>query len=69
MVLASRNGGFDLLVNQLRVDKGNTAKVYGVATLTAASLMNAASEFLQRFCPLFRRASTARALMAENLCA
>ncbi|MCL6418120.1 NYN domain-containing protein [Aestuariirhabdus haliotis] len=46
VVLASGDGDFDLLVNKLRQDKGKRVEVYGVAKLTAASLMNAASEFI-----------------------
>ncbi|MGJ8669013.1 MAG: NYN domain-containing protein [Oceanococcus sp.] len=46
IVLASGDGDFDLLVNKLRLDKGKTVEVYGVKKLTAASLMNAASEFI-----------------------
>ena len=46
VVLASGDGDFDLLVNKLRIDKGKTVEVYGVAKLTAASLINAASEFM-----------------------
>jgi len=30
----------------LRVDKGKTVEVYGVAKLTAATLINAASKFV-----------------------
>lgn len=45
VVLVSGDGDFDLLVNKLRVDKGKFVEVYGVAKLTSASLMNAASEF------------------------
>jgi uncharacterized LabA/DUF88 family protein len=46
MILASGDGDFDLLVNKLRVDKGKQVEVYGVAKLTAASLVNAASKFV-----------------------
>ena len=46
VVLVSGDGDFDLLVNKLRVDKGKFVEVYGVAKLTSASLMNAASEFV-----------------------
>jgi uncharacterized LabA/DUF88 family protein len=46
VVLVSGDGDFDLLVNKLRIDKGKRVEVYGVAKLTAASLMNAASEFI-----------------------
>ncbi|MFT5504963.1 MAG: uncharacterized LabA/DUF88 family protein [Gammaproteobacteria bacterium] len=46
IVLVSGDGDFDLLVNKIRVDKGKRVEVYGVAKLTARSLMNAASEFI-----------------------
>lgn len=46
VVLVSGDGDFDLLVNKLKVDKGKKVEVYGVAKLTAASLINAASEFI-----------------------
>jgi uncharacterized LabA/DUF88 family protein len=46
VILVSGDGDFDLLVNKLRVDRGKRVEVYGVSKLTAASLMNAASEFM-----------------------
>jgi uncharacterized LabA/DUF88 family protein len=46
IVLVSGDGDFDLLVNKLRIDKGKRVEVYGVPKLTAASLINAASEFI-----------------------
>jgi uncharacterized LabA/DUF88 family protein len=46
IVLVSGDGDFDLLVNKLRIDKGKQVEVYGVPKLTAASLINAASEFI-----------------------
>ena len=46
VVLVSGDGDFDLLVNKLRVDKGKRVEGYGVAALTAASLKQAASEFI-----------------------
>ena len=46
VVLVSGDGDFDLLVNKLRVDKGKVVEVYGVSTLTSASLVNAASRFI-----------------------
>jgi uncharacterized LabA/DUF88 family protein len=46
VVLVSGDGDFDLLVNKLRVDKGKQVEVYGVAKLTAASLVNVASKFI-----------------------
>ena len=45
VVLVSGDGDFDLLVDKLRVDKGKWVEVYGVAKLTSASLVNAASKF------------------------
>lgn len=46
VIIVSGDGDFDLLVNKLRFDKGKTVEVYGVAKLTSASLINAASEFI-----------------------
>lgn len=46
LVLVSGDGDFDLLVDKLRIDKGKTVEVYGVAKLTSASLMKAASQFV-----------------------
>ncbi len=46
VVLVSGDGDFDLLVSKLRNDKGKTVEVYGVASLTAKSLVNAASTFI-----------------------
>jgi len=45
-VLASGDGDFDLLINKIRKDFGVSVEVYGVAQLTAASLINAASKFV-----------------------
>ena len=45
VVLASGDGGFDLLMSKIRNDFGVSAEVYGVADLTARSLINAASKF------------------------
>ncbi|HPI96215.1 MAG TPA: NYN domain-containing protein, partial [Gammaproteobacteria bacterium] len=42
----SGDGDFDLLVNKLKVDKDKRVEVYGVESLTALSLVNAASEFV-----------------------
>ena len=47
VVLVSGDGDFDLLVNKLRIDKGKYVEVYGVSALTSASLVNAASSFIQ----------------------
>ncbi len=46
VVLASGDGDFDLLINKIRSDFGVSVEVYGVAQLTAASLINAASKFV-----------------------
>ena len=44
VVLVSGDGDFDLLADKIR-EKGKRVEVYGVAQLTAKSLINAASEF------------------------
>jgi len=46
VVLASGDGDFDLLVNKIRNDFGVSVEVYGVAQLTAASLMSSATKFI-----------------------
>ena len=46
IVLVSGDGDFDLLVKKLRFDKHKRVEVYGVAQLSADSLINAASEFV-----------------------
>jgi len=46
VVLASGDGDFDLLINKIRKDFGVSVEVYGVAQLTAASLINSASKFV-----------------------
>jgi uncharacterized LabA/DUF88 family protein len=46
VILVSGDGDFDLLVDELRVGKGKLVEVYGVAQLTAASLINAANKFV-----------------------
>jgi uncharacterized LabA/DUF88 family protein len=46
MVLASGDGDFDLLVQRIRGKYAVSVEVYGVAELTAASLINAASRFV-----------------------
>lgn len=46
IVLVSGDGDFDLLVNKLRMDRGKKVEVYGVANLTANSLIQVASEFI-----------------------
>ncbi|MBQ4838050.1 MULTISPECIES: NYN domain-containing protein [Pseudoalteromonas] len=46
VVLASGDGDFDILLNTVRDKYQAEAHVYGVPSLTAASLMNAASRFI-----------------------
>jgi uncharacterized LabA/DUF88 family protein len=46
VVLASRDGDFDLLVSKIRKDFSVYVEVYGVPQLTAASLINSASKFV-----------------------
>lgn len=46
VVLASGDGDFDLLVDKIREAYGVKVEVYGVPMLTAASLVDAASEFI-----------------------
>lgn len=46
IVLVSGDGDFDLLVKKIRDKHGKKVEVYGVPQLTAASLMNEASEFI-----------------------
>lgn len=46
VVLVSGDGDFEPLVDKLRTSAGNYVEVYGVTTLTAASLVKAASEFI-----------------------
>ncbi|MDQ7729633.1 NYN domain-containing protein [Halomonas sp. SpR8] len=46
IVLVSGDGDFDLLANKIRVKHGKRVEVYGVPQLTAASLINEASEFI-----------------------
>lgn len=48
IVLASGDGDFDLLLNKIREEDQVQAVVYGVPSLTAGSLVRAASEF----CPI-----------------
>lgn len=45
IILVSGDGDFDLLANKIRVEKEKRIEVYGVAKLTANSLINEASEF------------------------
>ena len=46
VALVSGDGDFDLLVDKLRDGKGKFVEVYGVASLTASSLIRAASKFI-----------------------
>lgn len=46
IVLVSGDGDFDLLADKIRNVHGKKVEVYGVPQLTAASLINAASEFI-----------------------
>ena len=46
VVLASGDGDFDLLVSKIRNDFDVSVEVYGVAQLTARSLINSASKFM-----------------------
>ena len=46
VVLVSGDGDFDLLVDKVRHDKDRKVEVYGVAKLTAKSLISAADEFI-----------------------
>ena len=41
----SGDGDFDLLLSKIRNDFGVSVEVYGVAQLTARSLINSASKF------------------------
>ena len=46
VVLASGDGDFDLLLNKIRTDFGVWVEVYGVALLTATSLIDSADKFV-----------------------
>jgi uncharacterized LabA/DUF88 family protein len=46
VVLATGDGDFDLLVDRIRRDFGVSVEVYGVAQLTATSLIHSASKFI-----------------------
>ena len=46
VVLASGDGDFDLLMSKIRNDFDASTEVYGVADLTAKSLINSASSFI-----------------------
>lgn len=45
VILLSGDGDFDLLLDRVKTDYGVSAEVYGVLTLTASSLIEAASVF------------------------
>jgi uncharacterized LabA/DUF88 family protein len=61
VVLASGDGDFDLLVQKVRDKHHVSVEVYGVAELTAASLIRAADRFVAIRDPLLLRAGGARA--------
>jgi uncharacterized LabA/DUF88 family protein len=46
VVLASGDGDFDVLVSKVRKDFGVSVEIYGVAQLTATSLIHSASKFV-----------------------
>ncbi len=46
IILVSGDGDFDLLASRARDQQGQRVEVYGVAQLTAKSLINAASDFI-----------------------
>jgi uncharacterized LabA/DUF88 family protein len=46
IVLASGDGDFDLLVNQIKKEFNVEVEVYGVTDLTATSLINSATRFI-----------------------
>jgi len=46
IIIVSGDGDFDLLVDKVKADFGIPVEVYGVAQLTARSLINAASKFV-----------------------
>jgi uncharacterized LabA/DUF88 family protein len=46
IVLVSGDGDFDLLVDKIKADYDIPVEVYGVAQLTARSLINSASKFM-----------------------
>jgi len=46
VILLSGDGDFDLLVHKIKKDFNNIVEVYGVADLTADSLVSAASKFI-----------------------
>jgi uncharacterized LabA/DUF88 family protein len=60
VVLASGDGDFDLLVQKIRKEHHVSVEVYGVAALTAASLIRAADRFVPIKDHLLLRAGTGR---------
>lgn len=46
VILVSGDGDFDLLVEKLKTGRNKEVEVYGVAALTADTLVNAASKFI-----------------------
>lgn len=52
IVLLSGDGDFDLLLNKIKQTTAAQTEVYGVPTLTAQSLMNAADRFMPIDAPL-----------------
>jgi len=46
IIIVSGDGDFDLLVDKVKADFGIPVEVYGVAQLTARSLINSASKFV-----------------------
>lgn len=46
IIIVSGDGDFDLLANKARLDRDKHVEVYGVAELTAQSLVNAANDFI-----------------------
>ena len=46
VILVSRDGDFDILVDKLRYDRGVHVEVFGVASLTSDSLIKSASRFI-----------------------
>ena len=46
IILVSGDGDFDLLVQKMRVKFGVEVEVYGIANITANSLINAATKFI-----------------------
>jgi uncharacterized LabA/DUF88 family protein len=60
VVLASGDGDFDLLVQKIRRDHHVSVEVYGVAALSAASLIRAADRFVPIKDHLLLRTGSAR---------